>query len=344
MAGRHLFERLKTERWSVIDELVNEGTPETLHLDFKQKGRNGAPGKLDDDDRKNLAKTISAFANTDGGLIIFGIGTSPGSGSRPDCASSKVVISQLGAFAKTVESILRDVVNPAVARIELEPVETSKGSDEGALGIYIPQSSGGPHRANMGPADVREHYYQRSASRSDIMPHSMLSALFGRRPEPRLQLRWRFDRERDRKGLDQATFALDLVNSGRGTARRPAIRFVETKRIRDLFADEPRWHEWAEVVRENAEFSSGWNRPRTAADGVLDSFIIEAKASVIIYPGEAVPVILRSTRLPGIARLPFVARGKGAIYAVDAQPVLFDESIECLSWNDPILMPREIPT
>lgn len=50
-----------------IENRVEEG----LYVDFKQKSDRQEPG-LNNDDRANLAKAISGFANTDGGLIVLG--------------------------------------------------------------------------------------------------------------------------------------------------------------------------------------------------------------------------------------------------------------------------------
>ena len=48
-------------------------------LILKRKSRSASRPKLMDDDRKNYSKALSGFANSDGGVIVWGIGA-PGSG------------------------------------------------------------------------------------------------------------------------------------------------------------------------------------------------------------------------------------------------------------------------
>lgn len=340
MAGQHLFERFKTERWSVVSEIVNDSVPESLHLEFKTKARGGVPGKLHDDDKKNLAKTISAFANTEGGCIIFGIST-PTGGDEPYRATGPDPIAELGAFKAAVEAILKDVVNPSVLGVQLEPVEEVSGSDRGVLAIYVPQSLGLPHRANMGPAGVHGHYFQRSSSRSDIMPHAMLSALFGRPPEPRLQLKWTFSR--GPAGRD-ASFVLDLVNGGRGAARQPAIRFQELQPQprRGAWNDAPR-SEWIAEIIYSAGLAPGWTLSPGRIEAHRGTFMLQTGPEAVVYPGDSLAVVLDNAWLPGVQRLMFDVRAKGALFALDAQPVPFEEAITCKSWYDEVLMPRAAP-
>lgn len=58
---------------------------EGLYIDFKQKAID-TNGELSEDDKKNFSKLVSAFANLDGGVIVWGIETQlvHGCGVRPD--------------------------------------------------------------------------------------------------------------------------------------------------------------------------------------------------------------------------------------------------------------------
>ena len=67
----NLFDK---ERYTFADiqYLIDNGVEESIHLDFK------AAGALAKDDKKKneIAKDVSAFANSDGGIIIYGISES----------------------------------------------------------------------------------------------------------------------------------------------------------------------------------------------------------------------------------------------------------------------------
>ncbi len=55
-----------------IKKTVDCKIEEDLYLEFKQKSES-RDSLANDDDRANLAKAISGFSNTDGGLIIWGV-------------------------------------------------------------------------------------------------------------------------------------------------------------------------------------------------------------------------------------------------------------------------------
>jgi len=317
MAERGLFERLRAEGWPAITELIADQTPESLSLEFKCKAYGGLPGKLHDDDRKNLAKSISAFANTDGGCMIFGISTETGRAHDPDRAKAAQAVSDLGKFKQAVEAILKDVVNPAVPGIDLLTIEDQAGSDRGALAIHVPQSIARPHRANMGPGDVREHYYQRSASRSDIMPHSILAALMGRIPSPSLHLLLNLWIEQP----SRLRFSLELRNAGRGSARQPAIRLFEAEP-----ADRSLWS----MALASTGLPDGWKATSTRMPGEEPTILLSTGSDAIVYPGDG---IVLTAREPGTITggwqwgRPVAFSVKGALYSADGAPVEFDRRL-----------------
>ena len=69
---RELFEELVQEGEKGIDKLLLERRQESVDLEFKEKtdASNGEPGR---DDRRNLAKILSAFSNSMGGLVVWGV-------------------------------------------------------------------------------------------------------------------------------------------------------------------------------------------------------------------------------------------------------------------------------
>ena len=50
------------------------GTREDLHLEFKEKADRRTP-ELDKNDAANFSKALSGFANSDGGVLLWGVST-----------------------------------------------------------------------------------------------------------------------------------------------------------------------------------------------------------------------------------------------------------------------------
>jgi hypothetical protein len=71
--AQELFQRLIKGGEKVIDELIADRTSEELFLDFKASPDNGAGAKLAHTDREKLAKAISGFGNSEGGVIVWGV-------------------------------------------------------------------------------------------------------------------------------------------------------------------------------------------------------------------------------------------------------------------------------
>lgn len=61
----------KLEDWTfeVVRDLVAQGVFENDRFDFKE----ALPHSKDEDSKKRLRKTVAAFANTDGGFLVFGV-------------------------------------------------------------------------------------------------------------------------------------------------------------------------------------------------------------------------------------------------------------------------------
>ena len=68
-----LFDKILTEKEAAINNFIEEKKAEELFLDFKRSSDNGSGNKLSQNDRNNLAKAISGFGNSEGGMIVWGV-------------------------------------------------------------------------------------------------------------------------------------------------------------------------------------------------------------------------------------------------------------------------------
>jgi hypothetical protein len=53
--------------------MINAPVVEQLFLDYKRSSTVLPGVKLSDDDRKNLAKAIAGFGNSEGGVVVWGV-------------------------------------------------------------------------------------------------------------------------------------------------------------------------------------------------------------------------------------------------------------------------------
>ena len=91
------FEKIEL---SIIEEYIDKQQEEHLTLDFKTLNSS----QLNREDRKNLGKTISGFANSSGGIVVWGIDARKNENGI-DCAkgiieieNSKLALSKLNEY------------------------------------------------------------------------------------------------------------------------------------------------------------------------------------------------------------------------------------------------------
>jgi hypothetical protein len=199
------FRSLVTE--SDLQKLKEEKTKEGLYLEFKTKANSRHP-ELDDDDRKNFSKALSGFANSDGGVLIWGIAT-----DKKDQAKALKPISDVHAFQAVLKKSLINATQPVVDGVLLEIIVKVDASNNGYVKCLIPASEKAPHRAMLSDRE----YYKRTTEGFYRLEHFDLEDMFGRRPHPSLVVVVEL---RPRPGDDpheEVHFA--FRNDGRGIAK-----------------------------------------------------------------------------------------------------------------------------
>jgi len=132
-----------------LDLLISERAPEGPHLDFKRE----LPATWNEKAKQDLIADASAFANSGGGDILYGM-------DEDDDGCAKVLVPQQfnqDDGAVQIQNILRDTVEPRMPGCQVHPVKVNVNGIEGfAVVVRVPQSWARPHRVK-----TNQHFYFR---------------------------------------------------------------------------------------------------------------------------------------------------------------------------------------
>jgi hypothetical protein len=204
-----------------LSALVAAKTPETDWLDFKD----GRIEKNDDALKQKWSKALSAFANTGGGALVFGIEARKNAAGE-DFASAVSLVTNPSALRTRLDELLIGAVNPPVQGVRFEIIDPH-GSG-GFVVAYVPASDFKPHRAEYSS----KHYYLRSGSHTHIIEPTVLRQMFFPRAISRIvpriepKIRQTTPTSHDHFHVD---FAIIFRNAGTKTAREVFV--VITKDI-----------------------------------------------------------------------------------------------------------------
>ena len=188
--AEELFERLKKDGHQEIKKLIEDRQSEELFLDFKQSANGGIGKKLDLDDRKNLAKAISGFGNSEGGIIVWGVECVGTPEDPADVAKSEKPISKPVQFKSWLEGAVSGLTMPPHKGVQHHVIPSDADHESGFVVSYILQSNHAPHQV-LYDKDGGRAYYMRAGSSFASVPHQVLAGMFGRRPQADINLDYR---------------------------------------------------------------------------------------------------------------------------------------------------------
>jgi hypothetical protein len=182
-----------------LNRYIAEQQEEHLHLEFKTVNhpydivydeKKGKASYTKDDaknaDKKNISKTLSGFANSNGGIVIWGIKTEENK-LKPDVAEKLVPIRELTKFLTLLNRLESESVTPPIAGVVHKKIDL--GNDTGYVKTYVPASESAPHMANY--AD--KHYYKRSGGNFYQCEHYDIIDIFSRKKYPKIELLFRIE-------------------------------------------------------------------------------------------------------------------------------------------------------
>ena len=228
-SAKELFEKLTSFKQTDISEKTPQqrlveyctqvlGAIESPHVDFKEK-HDPLGAKLEEDDKKNLAKAVSGFANSGGGVLIWGI---------EDKSISPKPIVDAHYFVSSLLELAPQVTDPIVQDIDGNWIPSDDESEHLGFGIvFIPESLLPPHRVILKQKELKNHYYIRSGELFVPASHTQLEDMFGRRPKPILTLSTKIEivntSSSGRYKKYKLYVILGIENNGRGSAKSPFL-------------------------------------------------------------------------------------------------------------------------
>lgn len=158
---------------SDINALIANGVEESIHLDFK------AAGSLDKhvNKKREIAKDVSAFANSDGGVIVYGITEE----NHVATAESPV---DGNIFTKEwLEQVINSNIEKRIPNVRIYPIRLKGEVSSTVYIVKIPRSNSVPHQC-------KDHkYYRRFNFQSVSMEEYEVRELFNRVGTAKLSLK-----------------------------------------------------------------------------------------------------------------------------------------------------------
>ncbi len=209
-----IFNSIRTGRIDEIERLIAEQVTEELFLDYKTVDTPPTDRRLSDPDRRNLAKAISGFGNSDGGVVIWGVDCRRDTTTGRELVSKKA-ISDPTAFKSVIDGVVGGLTLPAHEGVTSEALSFASGG--GVVVTYVPEGLNVPYRSIASGANG---YFMRAGSSFMEVPHGVLAGMFGRRPAPKItgKFRPKEPQAQPRSPGVKVSFELVLMNHGRGIA------------------------------------------------------------------------------------------------------------------------------
>jgi predicted HTH transcriptional regulator len=172
-----LFDAIVAGGEAAVLDLIARREQETVTLEFKTKA-DASVGRLDKGDKRNLGKTVSAFANSQGGLQIWGIYAKREPGDDVDCAREAKPIADIERLKSDVITLTGEILAPRHDGIVVEAIPSSNTPGTGFLLVRVNRSERRPHMSRA-PDDGR--YYRRAGGATFPMEHGDIEDAFNRR-------------------------------------------------------------------------------------------------------------------------------------------------------------------
>jgi len=152
-----------------LDQLISDRTREGSHIDFKRD----LPSQWNESSKHEFLADATAFANSGGGDLIFGIEED---GQAQASALVPQSVANIDQEVRRMQDFLLNLSEPRLPGVQVHPIQVTVGTNAGhAIVVRIPQSWAGPHRVK-----TNQHFYIREGLRKRQLDVPEIRSLFVR--------------------------------------------------------------------------------------------------------------------------------------------------------------------
>lgn len=158
---KHIFNKETPDKIQIADvqRLIENKIEESLSLDFEQIPRT-------DIEYDGLARHISGFLNTSGGIVVFGLSEKTEKGRNIPYNITWTTIKK-----ETLENNLYQRIDPWCEDIQIFPLQNPDDPTQRIFIVFVPKSKNPPHMANY-------TYYTRLNFQTQPMGNEQVSTIF----------------------------------------------------------------------------------------------------------------------------------------------------------------------
>jgi hypothetical protein len=247
--GEALFNSLRD--WNSLLSLIDSGETEGAYLECK------APGgpQLNQGLKHKLGEALSGFANTNGGVILWGVSTTKrGQEGGLDVLTQLEPVGNAGSFARQVDIAIPALAYPRVNAPASRVIHQRAGQTRGVIATYIPKSSGDPVSSSLD-----RQFYMRSGDSFVLLPYEILKRMFTGTAGPDLSPN--FESHLIKKAGQSWTLPIILTNgsSAAATITRIVVNVANAQACDSIAM--PGWIDLAEFNPGKTIFSRDLNDP-----------------------------------------------------------------------------------
>ncbi len=156
----------------ILKSFIENEIEESIHIEFKS----GDALSKNDSKKKEVSKDVAAFANSDGGIIVYGIS------EKNHKADSFAYVDGKIYTKEWLEQIISTTIRRNIDGLKIFPIRNNNNIKESIYVVQIPISIDAPHLSR----DNR--FYKRYNFESVPMEEYEIRQLYGRKVKSELQL------------------------------------------------------------------------------------------------------------------------------------------------------------